>query len=1428
MNNNAKSGILNRLKLRLLVVFLLIGAVICAVFGINTAKPARASTSSNVSQFTQVNGGNEMFNDYYNIFSVTALDDLVKKIYGNPAYMGQTKKASEFTTKNLMVKIGGLSWTPVYASTVDGDAYVTFWLADCMGTSTYGNQDYISSDIRKHLTGLGTSTVSQSSTWYGFINKFSPYIKSGTLGSYRDESNGKSDYLWLPTVDFIGNVGVNYDKNTGALKGAFDFGDGVGKFGTSVIQQTCTANGYNGYWLQVRNRQTSGDFPTGSTSNVTKNWIYGMSPNGTTPLSTDSANITSGAMNLRSRSYGVRPCFSLNITKAYSGLKQDSVVHPQVTISGSVLYTSSKMPTITTTSGDTAGTIAWVDTTLEAGVSKYQWKFTPTSSSYTTVTGWYTLTALAVQFDTIKYEFDPGTNNVYTTTPLDTIKDYLTVTAVNNDKSTGGTISKSDYQLYGELVAGTNTLKLVYGGKAFDVRITGVQSSGVITYDSLEISSQPNVLTYKAYEKFNQTGMKVKAVYSNGTKKEVTDYVIEYPDYDGNPSNCFHYGDTQATVKYTVDGVTQSTTVAVTVERASSKITPQVTVTGTLYTSSNLPAIAKSTGDTAGVIEWDKVDDGNGNKVFPSLTAGTNGYTWTFKPTDPNMAEVTGTYYLTAEQVKLDRIVVTYDPEVEIDPATGNPVLDPVTGNPVLAKIYTSYDIEDITEVTVIGYNNDGSLYTQFDPDGEIPAGEYSLSGKLTAGNSTITVTYGGKVATFTVEGVIKSEIASIKASYPATANSTGVMTVYASYKAEQLKENLTVTVIYNDGTEKALTSSDYYEVENHLSDTNPYIKVIYGDKEFTYRNIHNLGTARFDRITVEFKPENNLIYETIDPDKINELKKFITVKRVMTDGEEIELEDGEYRLTGTLSASNPNNELTITYTPAGSANSVTTNVAIPDVEADKLLRIELIEYTRPTDGLTTGTPLTALLDKAAGTSAFKLRAVYATTSKTISNINALTLTGELKAGTDCYLVVTYSDGTYEASLRVNVGEVTLVKKKPVVSPKIDMTGAVLVDGEKLPQISLSTGDTPGTIVWEKVDDGNGNQVDATLKTGSFTYKWKFVPAQSVENDYEGAEGVYPITAVAKKVVSLEIELRTGATVYPTTSASDLKDRFIVTAVYNYTDGNGNIYKERGIDPADYEIYFNLVANLDCTVNFRYTDANGNFVLGEKQIRVEQPGDTIRVDTRWDDETLSFVFNGKAQKPTAYFTVTQDNQEVKILLEVAVYKVENGVEVPVSAIDKGVYRVKAVTPASGKYTLIGQTIRDFEITAKKITRPTAMSSSYVYTGNEQEFLFNGFDANIMTVTGNKQTEAGKHEVTVSLTDGNYEFEGVTGANLTFVFDILPDTTSSSEPAPVVPPNVTVEGNGISTGLAIAIGVAVLLVLIIAVTAIIIALKNKGT
>lgn len=71
----------------------------------------------------------------------------------------------------------------------------------------------------------------------------------------------------------------------------------------------------------------------------------------------------------------------------------------------------------------------------------------------------------------ISAAFDQGDNVIYDTDSLDTLKQYLTVTAHMDD---GSTQSVSNYTLSGTLTEGTSTITVSYGGKTatFDVTAT--------------------------------------------------------------------------------------------------------------------------------------------------------------------------------------------------------------------------------------------------------------------------------------------------------------------------------------------------------------------------------------------------------------------------------------------------------------------------------------------------------------------------------------------------------------------------------------------------------------------------------------------------------------------------------------------------------------------------------------------------------------------------------------------------------------------------------------------------------------------------------------------------------------------------------------------------------------------------------------------
>ena len=80
---------------------------------------------------------------------------------------------------------------------------------------------------------------------------------------------------------------------------------------------------------------------------------------------------------------------------------------------------------------------------------------------------------------------------------------------------------------------------------AFIITAVSVGSIGCAkkkSLESLEISAQPGKTIYNAGEKFDKTGMEVKAVYSDKSKEKITDYKLD--------KDMLKYGDDKVTVSY--------------------------------------------------------------------------------------------------------------------------------------------------------------------------------------------------------------------------------------------------------------------------------------------------------------------------------------------------------------------------------------------------------------------------------------------------------------------------------------------------------------------------------------------------------------------------------------------------------------------------------------------------------------------------------------------------------------------------------------------------------------------------------------------------------------------------------------------------------------------------------------------------------------
>jgi lysophospholipase L1-like esterase len=130
--------------------------------------------------------------------------------------------------------------------------------------------------------------------------------------------------------------------------------------------------------------------------------------------------------------------------------------------------------------------------------------------------------------------------------------------------------------------------------------------------------------------------------------------------------------------------------------------------------------------------------------------------------------------------------------------------------------------------LTVTANYSDGSKQT---------VTNYTLSGTLTVGNSTITVSYSGKTTTFTV--VVTEYIEPEEPEEPSvtlesiTADfNQGENAVYTTDSLDSLKQYLIVTAHYSDNTNQAITD---YTLSGELVEGNSTITVTYKDKTTTF-----------------------------------------------------------------------------------------------------------------------------------------------------------------------------------------------------------------------------------------------------------------------------------------------------------------------------------------------------------------------------------------------------------------------------------------------------------------------------------------------------------------------------------------------------------------------------------------------------------------
>lgn len=174
-----------------------------------------------------------------------------------------------------------------------------------------------------------------------------------------------------------------------------------------------------------------------------------------------------------------------------------------------------------------------------------------------------------------------------------------------------------------------------------------------------------------------------------------------------------------------------------------------------------------------------------------SLTAGTNSITVSYQGK-------TTTFNVTVVAVALSSISVVFDQQ----------------GN----TVYESTPLNDLKQYAVVtAHYNDSSTSV---------VTNYTLSGSLTAGTSVISVSYQGKTTTFNVT-VTAVTLTSIGAVFD-----TQGQTIYIDNALDDLKQYLTVTASYSNGTTQAITN---YTLSGSLTAGTNTITVSYQNKTDTF-----------------------------------------------------------------------------------------------------------------------------------------------------------------------------------------------------------------------------------------------------------------------------------------------------------------------------------------------------------------------------------------------------------------------------------------------------------------------------------------------------------------------------------------------------------------------------------------------------------------
>lgn len=360
-------------------------------------------------------------------------------------------------------------------------------------------------------------------------------------------------------------------------------------------------------------------------------------------------------------------------------------------------------------------------------------------------------------------------------------------------------------------------------------------------------------------------------------------------------------------------------------------------------------------------------------------------------------------------------------------------------------------------------------------------------------------------------------------------------------------------------------------------------------------------------------------------------------------------------------------------------------------------------------------------------------------------------------AATTAYVWAKNSAGTY-----IKTGSVTFLNNNPTVN-YYDVT---LSKGTGIESV---TGD--GTYL-----NGDTATVSATLSTGYTFNKW------SDDN-----------TTMTNR--SLTVNAKTDLTASATLTAATAPTVSVTGAslTYGYTSGSVSVTATAasGHTITGYQWYSNSSnSNSGGTLISGATSASYALATG-KAVGTTEYYYCVVTSTRTDNSQIA-----TATSDVATVTVSKADGSGSVSIDEWSYGGTAKTPVPASATNgtdhvtysyegiyptsyaasatapanAGTYKVTATFAATDSYKECTATAT-FAITPQAVTKPTADSTSFVYTGSEQTYMLT--TSNLYTITNDKRTNAGEQTVTVALKDkANYVWATSNDTDdLTFTFTI---------------------------------------------------------